>query len=172
MGHWEESYVRVLVEGGHREFFDRFLLAERVRSLVIVTPWIDSLGEMFNQFSRLVAKVEKEQIDTTVIVRHPRKEPMNYPAVTRLSGLSTVHLYFNNELHAKVYSCYCLPYGFAYVGSANLTGRATVAFEVGVMVDGRGAGERVVDELSRVGTVDLLNRAGTFTESSSHYLGG
>jgi len=162
MNRWEERYVRVLVEGGHREFFDRFLLAQGVRTLVIVSPWIDSLGEMAEQFKAMLTKVEQEKIDATVIVRHPRKEPANYPAVTQLSGLPSVRLYFNNELHAKVYACYCSPYGFAYVGSANLTGRATVAFEVGVMVEGRGDGARVVDELARVGTVDLLNRAGTF----------
>lgn len=164
MGEWEERYVRVIVEGGHREFFDRFLLAEGVRSLVIVSPWIDSVGEMADQFSAVARRIALDRIDTTVIVRHPRKEPTNYPAVTRFAAMPTVQLFFNNELHAKVYACYCQPYGFAYVGSANLTGRAIVAFEVGVMVDGRGAGIRVVDELAQVGTVDLLNRAGTFSE--------
>ena len=89
---------------------------------------------------------------------------MNLAALQLLSPLPTVRTYFNNELHAKVYVCRCDPFGFAYVGSANLTGRGMTAYEVGLIVDGKGEGEGIVEELERIGTVDLLGRAGTFED--------
>ncbi len=54
----------------------------------------------------------------------------------------------------------CDPFGFALLGSANLTGRATRALEIGVLIEGKGAGRDVVSELTMLGE-DLVNRAGT-----------
>jgi hypothetical protein len=162
---WETRYVRVIVEGGHTAFFDRFLSAEAVTSLVLVSPWIAGAGEHRGQLELVARKIEHERIPTWLLTRHPSREPVNLSALQIVSTLATVRTYFNNELHAKVYVCRCAPFGFAYVGSANLTGRAMTAYEVGVMVDGKGEGERIVEELERIGTVDLLNRAGTYDAS-------
>jgi len=158
---WEARYVRVIVEGGHRAFFDRFVEAHEVTTLVLVSPWVAGTGEHRSQLEVVARKIERDSIATWLLTRHPDREPVNRPALELLSSLPTVKTFFNNELHAKVYVCRCDPFGFAYVGSANLTGRAMTAYEVGVMVDGKGEGERIVEELERVGTVDLLNRAGT-----------
>jgi len=172
MSSWEGRYAQVIVEGGHREFFNRFLLAENVASLVVVSPWISSVGEMADQFRETVRKIGRERINTTVVVRPPSREPTNRLSVQVLDGLPTVSMYFNPELHAKIYVCRCAPYGFAYVGSANLTGRGTVAYEVGLIIEGKGHGQKIVDELRNVGTIDLLNRAGTREASTKELFGG
>lgn len=172
MTRWEDRYVQVLTEGGHRQFFDRFLLSEGVSSLVVVTPWISGAGPMEDHLVATIEKIRRGKIRTTVIVRHPRKEPMNYQALLALAKLPTVEIHFNNELHAKVYVCRCDPYGFGYVGSANLTGKATTAYEVGLLIEGKGEGERIVDELERLGRMDLLGRAGTFRDGEFMPSGG
>lgn len=161
---WEERYVRVIVEGGHQAFFDRFLTAVGVTALVIVTPWVAGAGDNGEQLELTARKIERERIATWLLVRHPAKEAINLAALQLLSPLPTVRTYFNNELHAKVYVCRCDPFGFAYVGSANLTGRGLTAYEVGLIVEGRGQGEAIVEELERIGTIDLLGRAGTFED--------
>ncbi len=158
---WEERYVTVCIEGGHREFFDRFLLSVAVRRLVIVSPWITIDGEHRDVILSAIDKIAREVIPTTIVLRHPNREATNRRAVEVLSQLGSVDLHYNDELHAKVYVCRCSPSGYAYVGSANLTGRATTAFEVGLMVDGRGVGVGVLDELEQLAN-DLLGRAGTY----------
>lgn len=162
MSTWEQKYVRVIVDGGFSDFFDRFLSATEVNELVVITPWISNHGTMRALIDAIASKIARETISTTIVVRNPAKEPVNFHAVRTLLRVPTVQLWFNDELHAKVYACHCDPHGFAYVGSANLTGRGSTALEVGIMVEGKGAGVPIVDELARLGREDLLNRAGTY----------
>jgi hypothetical protein len=159
---WEQRYVRVIVDGGFQDFFDRFLMASGVTELVIVTPWITNHGAMKDLIDQICAKLVRERISTTLVVRNPLREPVNYPALRRFQRVPTAQFWFNDELHAKVYACHCDPHGFAYVGSANLTGRGSTALEVGLLIDGKGEGAPIVDELARLGREDLLNRAGTY----------
>lgn len=158
---WEQKFVKVVYEGGHEAFFERFLLAVEVRHLLIVSPWITSLSEERIQLWDIVEKITKEKINTRIFMRDPQKEPFNIEAVGILKSCPTVTLFYNNELHAKVYVCRCEPFGFALVGSANLSGRATRAHEIGIMIEGKGKGQDIIEELQRLGIYDLPGRAGT-----------
>lgn len=158
---WEARFARIVYERGHEVFFERFLLASQVRRLVIVSPWITTLRGESTTLEDIVAKVNSEEVSTTVIMRHPRKEPWNSEAAQLFSRNQFITVYFNNELHAKVYVCRCDPFGFALVTSANLSGQATRALEIGVLIEGKGYGRDIVEELERLGTEDLPNRSGT-----------
>jgi len=160
-GEWEQTFVKVVYEGGHEAFFERFLLAVGVRDLLIVSPWVTALSGERIQLSDIVRKITSEGINTRIFMRHPRKEPMNTDTAEIFKYCPTVSLFFNNELHAKVYVCRCDPFGFALVGSANLSGHATRAHEIGIMIDGKGKGQDIIEELQRLGTYDLPGRAGT-----------
>lgn len=158
---WEERYVSVVYEGGHSLFFQRFVQATDATSLVIVSPWIQSLDDEALSLRDILWTIQKCGVPTTVIMRSPDKEPLNRSSVVLFEGSPFVTLYYNNELHAKVYVCRCQPFGFALLGSANLSGRATRALEIGLMVEGKGAGRRVIEELETLGKEDIPNRAGT-----------
>lgn len=159
---WEGKFARIVSEYGHQDFFERFLLATNVQRLVIVSPWITSLrGEKITLMD-IIKKIRSENISTTIIMRHPTKEPINSNAVQTFCDNRNVTIYFNNELHAKVYVCRCDPFGFALVGSANLSGQATRALEIGLLIEGKGYGKDIVDELELLGREDLPNRSGTF----------
>ena len=158
---WEARFTRIVYERGHQEFFDRVLLASQIQRLVIVSPWITALRGESITLEDIIAKINSEEVPTIVIMRPPRKEPINLEAVQLFSSNQFITLYFNTELHAKVYVCRCDPFGFALVGSANLSGQATRAFEVGVLIEGKGYGMDIVEELERLGTEDLPNRSGT-----------
>jgi hypothetical protein len=54
---WEQKFVKVVYEGGHEAFFERFLLAVEVRHLLIVSPWITSLSEERIQLWDIVEKI-------------------------------------------------------------------------------------------------------------------
>jgi len=158
---WEIRFARIVYEGGYEVFFDRFLLATQIRRLVVVSPWITTLHDESITLRDIIANIETHRVPTTVVMRHPRKEPLNLEAAELLSKSKFITLYVNNDLHAKVYVCRCAPFGFALVGSANLSGRATRAHEIGVLIEGKGPGRDIVEELELLGTEDLPNKSGT-----------
>lgn len=158
---WEERFITVVREGGHTLFFERFMQATEITSLVIVSPWICSLeGETFS-LEAIYHAIKKGKVPTTIIMRSHEKEPLNVRAAELFEGSPLVTLYYNNDLHAKIYVCRCQPFGFALLSSANLSGRATRALEVGLLVEGKGAGRAIVEELEVLGKEDIPNRAGT-----------
>lgn len=160
---WEEAYAHVVREKGHMLFFERLFGAQGVRSLVLVSPWIGVLarerfGYSLEDIARLIVACH---IPTYVVTRAPEVAPTNEPAVTILARCAPVNLFFNNDLHAKVYVCKCDPFGFALLSSANLSASAANTVEIGLMIDGKGYGQLVVEELENVGKEDLPNMAGT-----------
>lgn len=158
---WEERFVTVVREGGHTLFFERFMQATGIKSLVIVSPWILGLDEEPLSLETLLHVIRRKKVPTTVIMRSPEKEQLNVEATKLFEGSPFVTLYYNNDLHAKIYVCRCEPFGFALLSSANLSGRATRALEVGILVEGKGAGCAIVEELELLGKEDIPNRAGT-----------
>ncbi len=158
---WEERFVTVVREGGHSLFFERFMEAVEVTSLVIVSPWIQSLDGEPISLKDILWSIEKRKVPATVIMRSPTKEPLNRDAAELFEGCPFITLYYNNDLHAKIYVCRCQPFGFALLGSANLSGRATRALEVGLLIEGKGAGCAIIEELEILGKEDIPNRAGT-----------
>jgi len=159
---WEEKYASVIDSNGHTVFFDRFLSATQIDSLFIISPWITSLENEQITLNDIMNKIKNEQIKTTIITRDPNKEQINRVAVDLFRKEELITLYFNNELHAKVYICRCSPFGFALVSSANLSGNATRAYEVGVFIEGKGYGRELIEKLQLLGTDDIPNRSGTF----------
>lgn len=158
---WEARFASIVYDGGHEAFFDRFLLASQISRLVIVSPWITSLERERITLRDIIATIEAQEVPTTVVMRHPGKEPLNREASELLSTSRCVTVYVNSDLHAKVYVCRCAPFGFALVSSANLSGRATRTHEIGLLIEGKGPGRDIVEELELLGTDDLPNRSGT-----------
>jgi len=151
---WWEQYIEVAYERGHIEFFERVLSATGVWRLVIVSPWIASLDDDTVTLQDIVNYVERYHVETFVVMRSPQKEPRNVEAANLLKSRigSWLTLYYNNGVHAKIYVCRCQPFGFALLGSANLTPHGSRSYEVGLIVNGFGAGQRIVEELELVGT--------------------
>lgn len=158
---WEERYITVVRDGGHTLFFERFMQSTGITSLVIVSPWILGLDAEPFSLETILNAIKRGKVPTTIIMRSPEKEHLNVEAAKRFKGSPFVTLYYNNDLHAKIYVCRCQPFGFALLSSANLSGRATRALEVGLLVEGKGAGRAVVEELEVLGKEDIPNRAGT-----------
>lgn len=160
---WEEAYARIVRERGHMLFFQRLFGAHGVQSLVLVSPWIGVLcRERFGYSLEDVAQlIVSFRIPTYVVTRGPEVAPTNEQAVGILTRCPPVNLFFNNDLHAKIYVCRCEPFGFALLSSANLSAAAANTVEIGLMIDGKGYGQLVVEELENVGKEDLPNMAGT-----------
>jgi len=151
---WWEQYVEVVYEKGHIEFFERMFGASGVWKLVIVSPWIASRIDDPINIESIADYIKKFHVDTTIIMRNPEKEPTNSAAVNlfkrKISPWMT--LYYNNSVHAKIYVCRCQPFGFALLSSANFTPHDPRSYEVGLVVNGFGAGQKIVEELELTGT--------------------
>lgn len=151
---WREEYIEVAYARGHIEFFERVFNASDVWRLIIVSPWIASLEDDTITVQDIAQYVERHHIETFVIMRSPQKEPRNLEAANLFKQRigSWLTLYYNNGIHAKIYVCRCQPFGFALLGSANLTPHGSRSYEVGLIVNGFGAGQKIVEELELTGT--------------------
>ena len=157
----EEKYVRVVQEGGHLSFFDRFVVATGITELIIISPWITDLESERIKLSQIIYTINREKVPTIIITRDPQHESLNIDALKLFEESRWITIYYNNDLHAKVYVCHCDPFGFALIGSANLSGRATRALEIGVFIEGKGHGCNIIDELALLGKYDIPGRAHT-----------
>jgi hypothetical protein len=151
---WRENYVELAFEGGQIEFFDRFFSADKVSKLVIVSPWITKQEEQRISLNDIIEYINRYKIDTTIVTRSPEKEPINMNAIEFLKSNIPQYLtlYYNNSIHAKIYVCRCSPFGYALLSSTNFTSPKSNLDEVGLFVNGFGAGERIIRELELVGT--------------------
>ena len=160
---WEERYAGIVRSGAHNRFFERVFMAQQIQSLIIVSPWIGSMtrqsvGYTIHDIADLITE---KHIPSYIVMRSYQAEPTNLPAVEALRACPSVNLYFNNEVHAKVYVCRCDPFGFALLSSANLSESSMTSIEIGMMIEGKGYGESVVEDLEAFGKHDMLGMAGT-----------
>lgn len=124
------------------------------RSLVLVSPWIDPMSGQNCRLERLVSKIQKRQIRTYVFTREP-EEKWHQEAVNLLCQCPTLEMNFNPLLHAKFFVCECIPHGFALLATSNLTTHGLLGYEVGLLIEGRGGGESIVNRLRDLGLVTL-----------------
>jgi phosphatidylserine/phosphatidylglycerophosphate/cardiolipin synthase-like enzyme len=126
-----------------------FLRDIAVRSLSIVSPFINTLqGERFT-LADLSAKIQREHIPTYVVTRSPI-QPYQQEAMAVFAANDWVEIRFNESIHAKVFVSAATPEAesFALFGSGNLTGRSISAnVEVGMMIVAQGQGRPLVEEL-------------------------
>lgn len=154
---WEEAYTQVVKEGGHLRFFERLFIAHNIQSLVIISPWIVLLrqGSFYYDIEALAQFINSNQIPTYIITRNPEKETVNKRAIDILTTCPSVNIFYNNSLHAKIYVCRCEPFGFALLSSANLTDSSLSTVEIGLMIEGKGYGQMIVEELENIGKEDF-----------------
>ncbi|OGL45209.1 MAG: hypothetical protein A2161_21360 [Candidatus Schekmanbacteria bacterium RBG_13_48_7] len=146
----ENRYIRLITEKTVEHFLQRFFLRDmHIRSLCIVSPFINTMQNCRYTLQDLSLKVKKECIPTYVVTRPPR-ENYQHDAMAVLSDNEWVEIRFNESIHAKVYVSSALPESesFAMFGSGNLTGQSiTSNIEVGVMIFAQGNGRPLVNEL-------------------------
>jgi hypothetical protein len=142
----------VIRSGLQRVFVNRLARAkEGVRHIVVISPWITTTGERTCPFTSLVQLIKLRRVPSYFITRKPNTFEHNR-AVEMLTAIPMVELVFNENVHAKVFACPApSPYGFALLGSANLTANSLTLYEIGLLVVGVGPGSKVVDDLANFG---------------------
>jgi phosphatidylserine/phosphatidylglycerophosphate/cardiolipin synthase-like enzyme len=143
-------HIRLITERTVEHFLHRlFLRAMPVRSLCLVSPFINTLeGERYT-LADLSEKITREQIPTYVVTRSP-VEVYQKEAMAILVENPWVEIRYNDSIHAKVYvtTAFQESESFALFGSGNLTSRSIASnIEVGMIIVAQGQGRPLVEEL-------------------------
>lgn len=146
----DTRHVRLVTERTVEHFLQRLFLRDMpVRSLCMVSPFINTMEECRYTLADLSTKIARERIPTYVVTRSP-VEPWQEAAMAILAENEWVEVRYNNSVHAKVYVTAAMQESesFALFGSGNLTGRSIEAnVEVGMIIVAQGQGRPLVEEL-------------------------
>lgn len=163
----DSRHIRLITERTVEHFLQRlFLRAMPVRSLCLVSPFINTLEGTRYTLAVLSEKIAREQIPTYVVTRSP-VEAYQKDAMAILKENAWIEIRYNESIHAKVYVASALQESesFALFGSGNLTGRSIASnIEVGMIIVAQGQGRAVVEEL----TYWANNRLRVLEESKLH----
>lgn len=143
-------HISLIKERTVERFLQRlFLRAMPVRSLCLVSPFINTLEGSRYTLTDLSEKITREQIPTYVVTRTP-VEAYQQEAMAILMENPWVEIRYNDSIHAKVYVTAAIQESesFALFGSGNLTGRSIASnIEVGMIIVAQGQGRPLVEEL-------------------------
>ena len=144
------QHVRLLTDRMVEHFLARlFLRAPPLRSLTLVSPFVNTMQDCRYSLSDLSDKITARRIPTYFVTREP-EEAWQEEAVALLAKNKWIEIRFNESLHAKVFIASAVQESesFAVFGSGNLTGAATNSnLEVGMLLLAGGTGRKLVDEL-------------------------
>ena len=151
--------MAVVKNSVHDVFASRLKRAGKfARTVVIASPWITSEGPGASSLKTITSVVRRNKITTYVFTRAPQTQA-HRRALDALAGCPSVEIVLNESLHAKIYACLApYPYGFALLGSANMTDGSSHLYEVGLIVSSAGGGEETVKELASFGMDYLRTR--------------
>ncbi len=147
-----EAKAAVVRNGVQQVFASRLRRARKVvRLIVIASPWITAQTARNSALSQIARIVTENKIPTHVFSRSPQTSS-ELLGLQMLTNCPTVELVYNPHLHAKLYVCIApYPYGFAILGSANMTSHSDALYEIGLIVLAAGGGEGIIKELANFG---------------------
>lgn len=147
-----EAKTAVVRNGVQRVFAARLRTARNaVKAIVIASPWITAQNERNSPLTQIVRVIMEKNIPTYVFSRPPQTAS-ELLGQQMLMKCPSVEMVYNVHLHAKVYVCNApYPYGFAILGSANMTVNSDTLYEIGLLVLAAGGGEGIIKELAKFG---------------------
>lgn len=148
----------VVRRGIQNAFYARLRRSKNeVHKIVIASPWISYADSKQAPLLNIVSTIDACKIPTYVFTRQPTNTA-HTQTMSILMGCPYVEIVYNN-LHAKLYICIApYPYGFAIIGSANLTSGSEDLYEIGLLILAQGGGEEIVKQLASFGLDYLRTR--------------
>ena len=160
MGLVRSVKAAVVRKGIQHVFANRLRRAQRqARKLIIASPWVTCIDMVESPLVSIISIIKRHQLPTYVFTRPP-ENTAEIKALNMLAQCPSVEIVHNPNLHAKLYICLApYPYGFAMLGSANLTHKSEELHEIGLIVLAAGGGEEIIRQLASFGMDYLRTRS-------------
>jgi len=138
-------------------FIDRIFLTSGITDIVWVSPWVTHMNFRRGSTKQLLDQIRVNGTRLTLVTRKPESgysKDEHQGFVEDCCRIDSCEIFFLANLHAKYYICHALRRSFALIGSPNLYRWSVNAFELGVVIEGRGEGEVLVRGLDDI-TMEL-----------------
>ncbi len=134
-------------------FLARVQGMNRISRLTLVSPWMTHCSYAAGDTRAIILWLAANRIAVRILTRPPDPGSDHFEFIEDISRLPLAEVIYVPDLHAKLYLCEAGPYSFALITSANLYKWTTQTFEVGVIINLKGAAETLLDEL-----LDIVGR--------------
>ena len=135
-------------------FLSRLYLESNPRRVFLVSPWITHLKFSTATTSKLLQKLQYHKVNLIAITRNPDLGSKHAEFIRDFQVLPNASVFFVPKLHAKFYIVETIERRYALLASANMYEWSNQSYEVGIVIEGRGPGESLVDELEQL-AIDL-----------------
>jgi phosphatidylserine/phosphatidylglycerophosphate/cardiolipin synthase-like enzyme len=113
-----------------------------------VSPWVSLEAGATTSLVTALEVASRDGAEVLVVTRPPKKtQPWHGVALETIHAFGKARIFVHSTLHAKFFVAESKSATFAVLGSANLTYLGSVGREVGVAIQGRSWGEKVIRDL-------------------------
>ena len=131
-------------------FLLRLFGEDHLKAVYWVSPWMTHLDFRRATTRNLLRKFARTSMNLTVITREPDPGSPHEEFIRDAIRLAAATVFYMPTLHAKFYVAATPDRRYALLGSANMYQWSGQTFELGVVIEAKGAGEILVDALEQL----------------------
>ena len=135
-------------------FLIRLFGEKNPKRIFWVSPWLTHLNFRTATTKNLLQKIRHHKVILIVITREPEPGSAHEEIVKDIQELPSSSVFYMPTLHAKFYIAETKERRYALLGSANMYEWSSRSYELGIVIEARGEGEVLVDELEQL-AIDL-----------------
>ena len=131
-------------------FLVRLFGERNLKTVYWVSPWLTHMTFQTATTHKLLRKFRQHRVNLIVITRKPEPGSPHEEFVQDAKELPTASVFYMPTLHAKFYVATTRERRYALLGSANMYKWSGRSYELGIVIEARGEGEVLVDELEQL----------------------
>lgn len=131
-------------------FLSRLFLERNPSSVYWVSPWVTHMDFRTANTRKLLQKFHMQRVNLVLITREPEHGSLHEEFVKDTQKLPTASVFYMPTLHAKFYVVNTKERRYALLGSANMYEWSNRSYELGIIIEARGEGEVLVNQLEEL----------------------
>lgn len=135
-------------------FLFRLFGENHPRMVYWISPWITHLDFRIANTKRLLQKIQFHRASLIIVTREPKAGSKHEAFIRDAREMPTSSIFYMPRLHAKFYIATTRERRYALLGSVNMYEWSNRSYELGVVIEARGQGEALVDDLEHL-AIDL-----------------
>lgn len=135
-------------------FLFRLFGEKNPKTIYWVSPWITHLNFGIANTKKLLQKIQFHKAVLIIITRRPEAGSPHEAFIRDAREMPTASIFYMPKLHAKFYIVTTQERRYALLGSANMYRWSNQSYELGIVIEARGQGETLVNDLEHL-AIDL-----------------